>query len=193
MPSLYMPWEAIMSNPMTVKDMAYRLAAATGQSETLHARQVRHWAQHDLFGFETLQRSGEGRTASYFYNDRHLAAARLYALFTAMGWNIDQLGKVSRLIKNIGADDAPQVQHDGFVKIERNGLKAVVDAAKAGDFDWCFGVYSDEAGAVYGGSMMRDPASGYPNLLHNLAPVFTVIALGPLFRRLFASDTGSEA
>ncbi|MBA4610754.1 hypothetical protein H1W37_03765 [Stappia taiwanensis] len=182
-----------MSKKMTVKDMAYRLAVATGQSETLHARQVRHWAQHGLFGFEDLERSGDSRTASYFYNDRHLAAARLYALFTAMGWNIDQLGKVSRLIKNIGQDDAPKIDIGGAWKIERNGLKVVVDAAKAGDFDWCFGVYSDERGTVHGGSMMRASATGPSELRHSFAPVFTVIALGPLFRRLFTPDAGGEA
>jgi hypothetical protein len=182
-----------MSKKMTVKDMAYRLAVATGQSETLHARQVRHWAQHDLFGFEDLERSGDSRTASYFYNDRHLAAARLYALFTAMGWNIDQLREVSRKIKNIASNDAPRIEHDGFCEIERNGLKVVVDAAKAGDFGWCFGVYIDEAGTVCGGNMMRDPASGYTDLLHGKAPVFTAIALGPLFRPLFAPSGNGEA
>lgn len=175
---------------MTVKDMAARLASCTGQEEAHLARQIRYWAQHGLFMFEIPERSGTETNSRFYFNDRHLAAVRLFVLFASMGWNIEQLGKVSLLIKNISREDAPKEEGDGFVKIDRNGLKAVVNAAKAGDFNWHFGVYSDETGAVHGGGMMRNVE---PSMRHNLAPVFTVIALGPLFRRLFASDTGSEA
>jgi hypothetical protein len=178
---------------MIVKEMARRLSLATGQTEELHAGQIRHWARNGLFMFEIPERSGEEANSRFYFNDRHLAAARLFALFAAMGWNIDQLREVSRKIKNIAGDDAPRVEHDGFFEIERNGLKVVVDAAKAGDFGWCFGVYIDEAGTVKGGSMMRDPASGCTDLLHGVAPVFTVIALGPLFRPLFAPSGNGEA
>lgn len=177
---------------MIVKEMARRLSQATGQTEELHAGQIRHWARNGLFMFEIPERSGGEANSRFYFNDRHLAAARLFALFAAMGWNIDQLREVSRKIKNIASNDAPRIEHDGFCEIERNGLKVVVDAAKAGDFGWCFGVYINEAGTVCGGNMLRDPASGYTDLLHGRAPVFTAIALGPLFRPLFAPSGNGE-
>lgn len=89
-----------MGARMIVKDMAARLASCTGQEEAHLARQIRYWAQHGLFMFEIPQRSGAETNSRFYFNDRHLAAAYVYACLAGQGWTVHQLKVLAAAIGN---------------------------------------------------------------------------------------------
>lgn len=83
---------------MIVKDMAQRLALATGREEALHARQVRHWVQCGLFAFAPPARSGTAVTSPNYYSDQHFAAALIYALLSGQGWTVEKMSGLSEVV-----------------------------------------------------------------------------------------------
>ncbi|QGZ36582.1 hypothetical protein [Stappia indica] len=200
---------------MIVKEMARRLSQATGQTEELHAGQIRNYVRNGLFGFEHPERSGEEANSRFYFNDRHLAAARIYSFFLASGVHVSRLEGLARGFKHLDAS-YPWIEEDGHQR-KPNGIETVVNEAKRGNLNWYLVYGGDLAGNLVGfhftenpwpnqqllrafesdGDELTEADKGLIRMAHERKalryPLHGVLFLAPLFSRLFAPDTGSEA
>ncbi|MCA1298504.1 hypothetical protein [Stappia indica] len=200
---------------MSVKDMTARLARCTGQEEGYLARQIRHWTVNGLFMFEPPERSGNDPHSRSYYNDRHLAAARLYNFFVNSGVHVSRLEGLGRAFKNLD-HRYPWIQEDGYLR-QPSGIETVVDAAKRGELHWHFVYGGDLEGNLIGfyftehpwpnerliyaleggGEDLSEADKGLIRMAHKRRalryPLHGVLSLAPLFRRLFTPDAGGEA
>lgn len=120
----------------TVGQMAEALAKAKPSlSAAYYARQIRGWAQADLFPDAGIR--GSGRTAAQIFQRHHLVMSQVYGFLTVLGMTAPQLKAVNACFRN------------GF------DIRAVVDAYDGGDRDWRFVLYLNEDGDVHGGKFTK--------------------------------------
>ena len=121
----------------TVGQMAERLAKAKPSfSAAYFARQIRGWAQADLFPDAGVR--GSGRTAAQIFETHHVVMAQIYGFLSVLGMTAPQLKIVNACLHN-GTD-----------------IRKVVKAYEGGDRDWRFFLYLTEDGEVWGGKLTKD-------------------------------------
>lgn len=147
----------------TVGQMAERLAKAKPSlSAGYFARQIRGWAQADLFPDAGIR--GSGRTAAQTFERHHLVMAQIYGFLTTLGMTAPQLKMVNACLQTMP------------------GVKKVVEDYSSGDRDWRFFLYLNEDGEVKGGKLTKEKT--YNELFSALAPNVLMLAPRSLFRAL---------
>lgn len=156
----------------TVGQMAELLELASPKfSAAYYARQIRGWAQADLFPDAGIR--GSGRTAAQVFQSHHLVEARIYGVLTMMGMTVPQLRLVQACFRN------------------SIGIVNTVKSYEKGDQDWRFVLHLTNEGEVYGGKFCKELR---PNrLVDALAPNIIVLAAGSIFRALDFASHGDHA
>lgn len=171
-----------VADRMTAGQVAERLAIGTSEPASFFARQIRTWAPAGLFG--DLARGGDGPTAPIYFDQYHLALARIFSALTRMGLDVRSLVK----LKHCGLDTADRPIGRAF----RSGIWHVVDEYLSGNRQWFLVVPTTESGEIYGGRYTTNPYRD-PDVniaLSSLKPIELTINLEVLWRGLFDRPEG---
>ncbi|GEO99515.1 hypothetical protein [Methylobacterium haplocladii] len=151
----------------TVGQMAERLSVAKPSLSAAYiARQIRGWAQADLFPDAGVR--GSGRTAAQIFEEHHLVMAQIYGFLTMLGMTGPQLKTVNACLQN------------------GTRIKEVVKAYNTGDRDWRLFLYFTEDGEIWGGKLTKQKS--YSEGVVASAPNVIMLAPRSLFRVLDVTD-----